>query len=44
MTVLSWHLVVHDCDYAFAKPSLVQKKQRALELRAGLPHGADDSP
>lgn len=37
MTVLCWHLVVHEQDYAFAKPSLVAKKQRALELKAGLP-------
>ena len=37
MTVLCWHLVVHEQDYAFAKPSLIAKKRRALELKAGLP-------
>jgi hypothetical protein len=29
--------VVHEQDYVFARPSLTAKKQRALELRAGLP-------
>jgi transposase len=37
LTVLCWHLVVKEQDYAFARPSLTAKKQRALELRAGLP-------
>jgi transposase len=37
LAVLCWHLIVHDTDYAFARPSLVAQKQRALELRAGLP-------
>jgi transposase len=37
LTVLCWHLIVRDQDYAFARPSLTAKKQRALELRAGLP-------
>ena len=37
LTVLCWHLVVHDQDYVFARPSLTAKKNRALELRAGLP-------
>jgi len=31
------NLIVHDTDYAFARPSLIAQKQRALELRAGLP-------
>src|SRR5215210_13923 len=37
LAVLCWHLVVKDEDYAFARPSLTDKKRRALELRAGLP-------
>jgi transposase len=37
LTVLCWHLVVHEQDYVFARPSLTAKKHRALELRAGLP-------
>lgn len=37
LAVLCWHLAVDDADYAFARPSLVAKKRRALELRAGLP-------
>jgi hypothetical protein len=37
LATLCWHLVVKDQDYAFARPSLTDKKLRALELRAGLP-------
>jgi transposase len=37
LATLCWHLVVGDQDYAFARPSLTDKKLRALELRAGLP-------
>jgi hypothetical protein len=37
LTVLCWHLIVKNQDYAFARPSLTAKKYRALELRAGLP-------
>jgi transposase len=41
LATLCWHLVVGEQDYAFARPSLTDKKLRALELRAGLPprHG-----
>jgi hypothetical protein len=35
--VLCWQLVIKDQDYAFARPSLTNKKMRALELRAGMP-------
>jgi transposase len=35
--VLCWHLVTRGEDYAFQRPSLTQKKLRALELRAGVP-------
>jgi transposase len=37
LTVLCWHLVVGEQDYAFARPSLTAQKLGALELRAGLP-------
>jgi hypothetical protein len=37
LATLCWHLVVKGEDYAFARPSLTDKKLRALELRAGLP-------
>ena len=37
MTVLAWHLVTKDQDYAFARPALVTHKQRKLELAAGAP-------
>jgi transposase len=37
LTVLCWHLVVKEQDYAFARPSLTAQKLRALEPRAGLP-------
>jgi transposase len=36
LATLCWHLVVGDQDYAFARPSLTDKKLRALELRAGM--------
>ena len=36
-SVLCWHLVVKGEDYAFQRPSLTEKKLRALELRAGMP-------
>src|SRR5215469_12026155 len=35
MTVLAWHLVTKDQDYAFARPGLVAHKRRKLELAAG---------
>jgi transposase len=37
MTILAWHLVTKDQDYAFARPGLVAHKQRKLELTAGAP-------
>ncbi len=40
LTVLCWHLAISGEEYAFARPSLTAKKQRALELRAGLPPAA----
>jgi transposase len=35
LTVLFWHLLIQERDYAFARPSLTQHKLRELELRAG---------
>jgi transposase len=35
--VLAWHLLTEDKDYAFARPSLLARKYRALELSAGQP-------
>src|ERR687897_899181 len=37
LATLCWHLVVKGEDYAFARPSLTDKKLRALQLRAGMP-------
>jgi transposase len=37
LLVISWHLIHDQTDYAFARPSLMAKKTRALELRAGQP-------
>jgi len=37
MTVLCWHLVTKDEDYAFSRPSLNAHKRRKLELTAGQP-------
>jgi transposase len=37
LVTLCWHLVVGEQDYAFARPSLTDKKLGALQLRAGLP-------
>lgn len=37
LAVLAWHLLSRGEDYAFARPSLVRRKLRALELKAGAP-------
>jgi transposase len=37
LAVLCWHLITRGEDYAFQRPSLTEKKLRALELRAGMP-------
>ena len=37
LAVLAWHLLTRGEDYAFARPSLVRRKTRALELAAGAP-------
>jgi transposase len=37
LCVLCWHLLTSGEDYAFQRPSLVRRKLRTLELRAGAP-------
>jgi len=37
LLVICWHMIHDERDYAFSRPSLVAKKTRALELRAGAP-------
>jgi transposase len=37
LAVLAWHLLTRAEDYAFQRPSLVRRKLRALELKAGAP-------
>ena len=37
MTVLAWHLITKNQDYAFARPGLITHKRRKLELAAGAP-------
>lgn len=37
LTVLCWHLLTREEDYLWARPALVAKKAREMELRAGLP-------
>jgi hypothetical protein len=37
LAVLCWHLLIKGESYAFAQPSLLARKHRTLELRAGLP-------
>jgi transposase len=37
LTVLCWHLLTSEQDYAFQRPTTVQRKLRRLELAAGAP-------
>ena len=37
LACLCWTMIERGEDYAFARPSLTEKKLRALELRAGMP-------
>ena len=37
LAVLAWHLLTRGEDYAFARPALVRRKLRRLELTAGAP-------
>jgi len=38
LTVLCWHLVTKNQDYAFARPGLNAHKRRRLDLAAGAKH------
>jgi len=47
LTVLCWHLLTRDEDYAFARPTLVRRKLRDLELATGasqLKRGPNKNP
>jgi transposase len=37
LAVLAWQLLTRGEDYAFARPSLVRRKIRALQIKAGAP-------
>ena len=37
LVCLCWTMIERGEDYAYARPSLTEKKLRALELRAGMP-------
>jgi hypothetical protein len=37
LAALCWTMIERGEDYAFARPSLTEKKLRGLELRAGMP-------
>jgi hypothetical protein len=37
LTVLFWHLLTNEQDYAFARPAMTRNKIRKLELAAGAP-------
>jgi transposase len=37
LAVLAWNLLTRGEDYAFARPGLVRRKLRAMELKAGAP-------
>ena len=37
LTVLFWHLLTREQDYAFARPAMTRNKIRRLELLAGAP-------
>jgi transposase len=47
LAVLAWHLLTRGEDYAFARPAVVARKRRRLELAAGGPRrksGPNPSP
>jgi transposase len=47
LAVLAWHLLTRGQDYAFARPGIVARKRRRLELAAGAPRrksGPNASP
>lgn len=44
MTVLLWHLLTNQQDYAFTLPTPTAKKIRTIELKAGAPHQKPSGP
>ena len=38
LATIIWHVLNRQEDYVFARPSLVARKRRSVELRAGMPH------
>jgi transposase len=43
LAMLCWHLLTTGQDYAYQRPTLVARKLRRLELRAGAPHASRTS-
>lgn len=43
LAMLCWQLLTREQDYAYQRPSLVARKLRTLELRAGAPHASTSS-
>jgi hypothetical protein len=41
---LSWQLLTTQQDYAYQRPTLVARKLRTLQLRAGEPHATTPPP
>lgn len=44
LAVLCWHLLTKEVDYQWARPALVAKKRRAMELQAGQPARKGNKP
>ena len=40
--MLAWHLLAKQKNYAFARPGLMRRKVRSLELRTGAPRRKPD--
>jgi len=43
LAMLCWQLLTREQDYAYQRPTLVARKLRTLELRAGAPHARTTS-
>ena len=43
LAMLCWQLLTTEQDYAYQRPTLVARKLRTLELRAGAPHASTTS-
>lgn len=37
LAMIVWHMLIKEADYIWARPALMAKKLRSVELRAGLP-------